>query len=103
MKRFFSHTELRSLSFIFALLLLLSSIPLSSGVVTVPTPSYPEFTINICQPIQAIGSASNTILARPSPDLTLVLFYLGWFEGMTALKVVERSVAPETPPPKPVV
>jgi hypothetical protein len=104
MRRLFSKTELQAFSSILALMLLLGTIPLTSGVAIVRTPSCPEITINICHPIQILNYASNNLLARPSVKIPqFVLFFQGSFKVTPALRVVERNVAPEIPPPKPVV
>jgi hypothetical protein len=104
MRRLFSKADLQSFTSILALMLLLGTIPLTSGVAIVSAPDHPEFTINICQPAQMLSNASNIILARPSADVTqFVLFFQGPFKGRPALTVAERNVVPETPPPKPLV
>jgi hypothetical protein len=104
MRRLFSKTDLQALSSILAFVLLLSTIPLTSGVVIVPSPGHPEFTINICQPTQIFGHASNITLARPSVNVPqFVLFFRGPLKAMPVVGVLECSVAPETPPPKPLV
>ena len=104
MRRLFSKTDLQAFSSVLAFVLLLSTIPLTSGVVIVSGPSHPEFTINICQPIQILNHASNTILARPSVNVPhFVLFFEGSLKATPAVGVVERNAAPETPPPNPLV
>jgi len=104
MKRLLSKANLQAFSSILAFVLLLSTIPSTSGVVMVPGPSHPEFTINICQPSQILNQPSNTILARPSVDIPqFALFSPGSRKTAPVVGVVERKVAPETPPPKPLV
>jgi hypothetical protein len=104
MRQLFSKTDLHAFSSVLAFMLLLSTIPLTSGVVLVPGPSHPEFTINICQPIQILNHASNTILARPSVNVPhFVLFFGSSLKATPAVRVVEHNVVPETPPPKPLV
>ena len=103
MSRLRSNTNSHALSTALAVVLLLSTIPLTTGVVIVGGPSHPEFTINICQPTQLLGQASN-ILARPSVNVPhFVLFHQGSLKATPSVGVVERNAAPETPPPKPVV
>lgn len=104
MRRLFSKTELQALSSILVLLLLLGTIPSTSGVVIVPAPSHPELMVDICHPMQMLSYASNSLLARPAVSVPrFVLLLQGSFKGTPALRVVERNVAPETPPPKPLV
>jgi hypothetical protein len=103
MRRLRSTTDLHVLSTALALVLLLSTIPLTTGVVIVAGPAYPEFMINICQPTQLLGQASN-VLARPSVNVPhFVLFHQGSLKATPPVGIVERNTAPETPPPKPVV
>lgn len=101
MSRLFAKADLKTLSSVVAVVLLLSSIPLSSGVVIVSGPSHPEFTVNICQRTQAFNCASQTLLARPAvnaPEFVLL--------PSTSLTVkptgqtVARDVPPDTPPPE---
>jgi hypothetical protein len=102
MRRFFSTVDLQAVSSVLAMVLLLSSIPLTSGVLIVSGPSHPVFTINICQPIQTLNHASNTIVARPllkAPQFDL--FSSGPLISMPIVRIVDYYVTPETPPPKP--
>jgi len=104
MRRLLSKTDLQVFSSFLALALLLSTIPLTTGIVVVTGPSHPEFTINICQPIQILNHPSHFSLARPSLNLPrFVLFSHGARDDTPVVGVVERNVAPETPPPKPLV
>jgi hypothetical protein len=97
-------TTLQTLSSVLALMLLLSTIPLSSGVVIAAGPSHAEFTINICQPAQLFGQASSTILARPYMNVPhFVLLLQGSFKAPRGVGIVERNASPETPPPKKLV
>jgi hypothetical protein len=101
MRQLFSKAEPHTLSSVLAVVLLLSSIPLTSGVVLVSGPSQPQFTINICQPIQAFYQVPNTSLARPAVKLPqFVLSFLGSLTVKAVAVVSERNVAPDTPPPK---
>ena len=69
MRQLFSKAELRDLSLLVAIVLLLAGIPSTAGFVVVSGPSQPEFTVNICQPIQMFDRVSNTLLARPATVL----------------------------------
>jgi hypothetical protein len=101
MRQLFSKGELRTLSSVLAVVLLLISVPLSGGIVLVSGPSQPELTINVCQPIQAFDRVSNTSLARPAVNVPQ--FVLSFLDSLTAEAITvvsERNVAPDTPPPK---
>ncbi len=101
MRHFFSNTDLRDLSLVVAIVMLLASVPSTAGLVIVSGPSHPELTINICQPLQTFDRVSNTLLARPAtvqPDF--VLRDLGSTAVKKALRLVDFKVAPDTPPPK---
>jgi hypothetical protein len=101
MTQLLSKTHLQVVSSIFALMLLLSTIPFSTGVVIVPGQGGPEFTINLCQPAQLFGQASNNIIARPSANVPqFILFFRGPLRITPAAAVLEHHVAPETPPPQ---
>ena len=101
MTQLFSKAELRILSSVLAVVLLLLSIPLTGGIVLVSGPSQPELTINVCQPIQAFDRVSNTSFARPAVNVPqFVLSFLGSLTAEAITVVSERNVAPDTPPPK---
>jgi hypothetical protein len=103
MSRLRSNTNSHALSTALAVVLLLSTIPLTTGVVIVSGPAHPAYTINICQPTQLLGQASN-VLARPSVNAPrFVLFHQGSLKATPSEAMVERNAAPETPPPKPLV
>ena len=61
--------DLRDLSLIVAIVMLLASVPSTAGFVVVSGPSHPELTINICQPLQMCDRVSYTLLARPATVL----------------------------------
>ncbi len=101
MTRLFSNTDLRGLSLIVAIAMLLTALPVFSAVSIVTSSGRPEITNNICHPIQASECAPETTLARPAvglPDIVLCDF------GPTALGQTARlgdfKIAPDTPPPK---
>jgi hypothetical protein len=101
MKQLFSKTELRDLSVTLAIVMLLVSIPSTAGLVVVSGPSHPEWTINICQPLQMFDRVSNTLLARPATVLPeFVLWDLGSTAVEQAVRLIHLKVAPDTPPPK---
>lgn len=101
MRHFFSKTELRDLSLVVAIVMLLGSIPSTAGLVVVSGPSHPEWTINICQPLQMFNRVSNTLLARPATVLPeFFLRDLGSTAEKQAVRLADLKVAPDTPPPK---
>ena len=101
MRRLFSKTDLRDLSVILAIVMLLVSIPSTAGLVIVSGSSQPEWTINICQPVQTFDRVSNILLARPATVLPeFVLRDLGSTAVKKAVRLVDLKVGPDTPPPK---
>ena len=101
MRQLFSKADVRDLSLIVAVVMLLASIPANTGLVVVSGPSRPELTINICQPIQMLDRVSNTLLARPATVLPeFILRHLGSTAVKKAVRLVDVKVAPDTPPPK---
>src|ERR1039457_2860615 len=101
MRQLFSKADVRDLSLIVAVVMLLASIPANPGVVVVSGPSRPELTVNICQPIQMLDRESNTLLERPA---TVFPGFILRHRAPSGLKetvwLVERKAAPDTPPPK---
>jgi hypothetical protein len=101
MKQLFSSAGLRRLSLMLSVVLLLASAAQVAGVVVVFGPSQPEFTVNICQPIQAFDRVSNTLLARPTMGLAeFGIFDLGSVAEKQAVRLVDCRIAPDTPPPR---
>jgi hypothetical protein len=88
-----------------AVLVFLSSIPFSCGAVIALGPSKPEFTVNICSPIQIFGQVSSTSLAHSATNNAPSFNPLctGPLAPNLATPVVELNVTPETPPPEPLV
>ncbi|MFZ0679597.1 hypothetical protein, partial [Candidatus Binatus sp.] len=79
----FSKTDLRDLSLVLAIVMLFGSVPATAGLVVVSGPSHPEWTINICHPLQMFDRVSNTLLARPA---TVLPEFALWDLGSTAVK-----------------
>jgi hypothetical protein len=101
MGRLFSKSDLRDLSLFLALVMLVASVPSTAGLVIVSGPSHPEWTINICQPLQMFDRVSNTLLARPATVLPeFVLRDSGSTVVKKAVRLVDFRLAPDTPPPK---
>jgi len=98
--RLFSQTDLRDLSLIVAIVMLLASLPSTAGFVLSGS-SHPELSVNICQPLQMLDRVSNTLLARPAAVLPeFVLQDLGFTVVKEAARPVDFKFAPDTPPPK---
>ncbi|HEY6417670.1 MAG TPA: hypothetical protein VIX59_01600 [Candidatus Binataceae bacterium] len=101
MRYWFSKTDLRDLSLILAIVLLLAGAPSTAGFVVVSGTSRPQLTINLCQPIQMFDRVSNTLLARPAAVLSeFVLRDFGASVAKQVVRLIELKVAPDTPPPK---
>jgi len=82
-------------------MLLLSSAPLTNGVVVAAGSSQPEFTLNICQPVQTFTCPSTIVLARPAGiALQFVLLSSGSMTFKPPARILERDLSPDTPPPK---
>lgn len=102
MMRVFSKASLQNLGSITAFVLLLSTVPLTSGVIIVPGRSYLEFTINVCQPIHAFAAVSNIPFARPAVTVpAFAPLCLGSVRANPPARIIECNAEPETPPPKP--
>jgi hypothetical protein len=101
MTQLFSKADLKALSSIVAVMLMLTVVPSAGGAVVLRGPSQPQFTFNVCQPIQASNCLSNTVLARPGENLqqSVLLSFRSLTLAPTA-RTVERDVPPDTPPPK---
>lgn len=99
--RRFSKADLRTLSSVLAVALLVASVPLTTGVVLVAGPSHAEFTANVCQPIQAFDRVSKIPLARPATIiLQCVLCNLAAIVTESPTRIVDYTLGPEPPPPK---
>jgi hypothetical protein len=104
MRQLFSKSERRALSSVLAVLITLASLPLTAGVGIAFGPSQPEFTVNICQPIQMFDRVSNTQVARPAVVVReFVLCDLGSVTAAPTARIVECTATPDTPPPKQLV
>ena len=101
MRRIFSRTDLQALSSILAVVLFLASVPIGAGVIVVTGPSHPEFTVDICHPLQVFDRAPGTPLARPAAAVPeTVLCDLGSITADAAPRSIELRIAPDTPPTK---
>jgi hypothetical protein len=101
MSRLFSKADLRAISSVVAVSLLLGTIPLTNGVVIVSAPGHPEVAVNICTPTQMLSYKSSSTLARPSVSVPrFVLFFGGSIKATPSVEVVNCNEPPDTPPPK---
>ena len=101
MRYFLSKLDLRDLSLILAIVMLLASVPSTAGLVVVAGPSQPEMSVNICQPLQMFDRVSNPLLARPATVLPeFVLHELGATAVKKPMQLADLKIAPDTPPPK---
>jgi len=100
MKRLFK-SDVRIVSAILAISVLLGSIPLSAGIVVTSYPKRPTFMLNICEPLQTGLTVSMTQIARPatSPPRLVFLEY-GKLSTSPLSPLDDLSIAPESPPPK---
>ncbi len=101
MRQLFSKADLRALSSILAVVILLGSAPLTAGIVIRSGSSQPEITANICHPSQTFDTVSSTLLARPATTTHgSTLLDLGAITANVAVQLIDYRVAPDTPPPK---
>jgi hypothetical protein len=101
MSQLFTKANLRDLSLLMAIVLLLASAPSTAGFVIVSGPSQPELTINICQPLQTFNLALNTLIAPQAPTVAeFVLCDMGSAMIGERARIVDHTEAPDTPPPK---
>ncbi|MGD0291274.1 MAG: hypothetical protein ABSC63_16685 [Candidatus Binataceae bacterium] len=101
MRRLFSQSDLQTLGFFLALIVLSASLPLTTGFVLVSGHSEPELTMNICQPLQTFNLVFNPLIARPAPTVPeFVLCDMGSAMIGESAPSVDYSADPDTPPPK---
>jgi hypothetical protein len=102
--RWLSKSDVRIVSAILAISILLGTVPLSAGVVITSHPKQPTFTLNICEPLQIGVTLSMTQIARPATSPPrLVLLEYGKLSTSPPNPLDDLSIAPESPPPKPAV
>jgi hypothetical protein len=99
MHTLFSKAELRVLTVILSIGLLIGSIPI--GVIIVPGPTQPTFTLNVCQSPQMASGVTANPIARPAAGPPALLLC---DHGKVPLRppkiVVDLIITPESPPPK---
>ncbi len=104
MRQLLSKLDVRYVSLILALVVLLAGLPLTSEFVLVSGPSHPEITVNICHPIQALDLVPVTLLARPAKNIPdQVLCDLGSTSASDVPPLTEFLAPPDTPPPKSII
>jgi len=102
--RWFSKSDVRMVSAILAISILLGNIPFSAGIVVISYPKQPTFTLNVCEPLQTGLTSSMTFIARPATTPPrLVLIEDGKVRTNPLNPFDDLSIAPESPPPKAVV
>jgi len=102
--RWFSKSDVRIVSAILAISILLGNIPFSAGIVVISYPKQPTFTLNVCEPLQTGLTSSMTFIARPATTPPrLVLIEDGKVRTNPLNPFDDLSIAPESPPPKAVV
>ena len=101
MRRIFSNRDLRLLSAVLAVVLLLASVPISAGVIVLAGPTHPELTVDICHPVQAFDLVRGVLLARPAAAVPeSALCDVGSIAADAAPRSIELLIAPDSPPPK---
>jgi hypothetical protein len=101
MRAQYSESALRTFSSVLAIMLLLSSIPLTTEVVFASASNQPSLTVNICQPTQAVNHVSNVWLAHPAINtLQLRVVCLGSATPTLGDPIADRTLSPDPPPPK---
>jgi hypothetical protein len=102
MQIFLSKAALRALSLVLVAGVLIGSIPLTASVIVVLSPTQPTFTLNICQPLQAIGAVPSNPIARPAAGSpVLILSEDGNVLAKSLQSLTDLIITPENPPPEP--
>ena len=99
--RLFSKSDLRALSSILAIALLIAGAPSTAGLTLFAGPNHPQLTIDLCHPVQSFDRAANILLARPAP-ITMEHFVgnLAPMTGEVPVRIDDYISGPEPPPPK---
>jgi hypothetical protein len=101
MRRLLSKSDLQTLGFALAIVVLAASLPFAAGVVILSGHNEPELTVNTCQPLQTFNLTLNTLLAAPAPAVPeFVLLDLGSSGDAAPARLVDHRATPDTPPPK---
>ena len=99
--RLFSKSDLRALSAILAVVLLIAGAPSTAGLAFVAGPNHPQLTVDLCHPIQSFDHSVNVLFARPAP--TTIEYVIGNFVTVAAelpVRIGSYISGPEPPPPK---
>jgi len=104
MRKLFTKGDARIIGLIVGVVLLTGSIPLDTGVIVRLSSGRPELTANICQPPATVDRVSDGLLARPAVAVSaFVLPLSGWIAPWIAPQPIDFRIAPDTPPPKPLL
>jgi len=99
--RLFSKSDLRALSTILAIALLIAGAPSTAGVALFAGPNHPQLTIDLCHPVQSFDRAANILLARPAPiTFEHVVGNLTTVAAEIPARIDDYISGPEPPPPK---
>lgn len=91
----------RIVSALFALILLLGSAPLTTGLFVVIGPSHPELAMNFCHPLESATASAPILLARPaSAAMRPALVEFERMRPDAETPLTEFSLEPESPPPE---
>jgi len=102
--KWLSKSDVRIVSVLLAISVLLGSIPLSAGAIITSSPKEATFTLNICEPLQTGLTVSMTQIARPAASPPrLALLEQGKLSINPPRRLNDLSIAPESPPPKTIV
>ena len=96
--------NLRGLSGILALCLLLSSFSVVTGLCIISGPEHPEISLDVCHPLQAPNIVTSVLIARPASELSEPFMYpQGTTFELPLAEVAEIVLTPDPPPPKALV
>ena len=86
---------------VLALLLLIGSMPLTTGVSVGAGPSHPELAMNFCHPLERAATSGSLLIARPAlAAIRPILVELERLQRQARAPISEFSLEPESPPPK---
>ena len=89
------------LSPLLALVILLGSLPLMTGLCIIGGPEHPQLSLDVCHPVQSFNLAGNVLIAPPAsaPDEPAIVPQ-GYVADPPPAKLIEISLTPDLPPPK---
>jgi hypothetical protein len=96
-----SKFESRGLSAALAMLILLGSVYVSSGLGIVPGSAHPEIALDVCHPLQTFNLVSKVLITRPDSGFPRpALDVRGTIPEQPTIRIISLSFAPDPPPPK---